>query len=253
MKWYTTNKTNLVNNPAWQTILDYAKTNNFGIDTIEERLPYLPTQYDKYLNVSVNPVKTAITTLQSVFPIKVDAINSVIELGDGYERFTISSLRSKSLNKTIYVNNTSNPLGGKVDGNKIYLNTKLDPRLNYDDVFGTCEGEVTALEYYTCCGFPATPNAYWTKPVLIVDISQIFDKKTYDGSFPLLVTQANSVRRVDDNFTGMPSLWAYVDEFVFNNSNSSTINEPSTNVDKINEENVVLREKLSAISKIINT
>lgn len=233
MQWYTSNLSNILNSEVYKKIQEYAKLNNLNIDNIEEKSPILEKQECKYIKCP------------GLFNFELDIDNSTIIFDRDISGYELNFLRSKSNNCWVYVKNHS-IYGGTLqsDNKTIKLKNQLDKTKNYSDAIGQMIGQVTAQEYYKWCTFQSDPNPSWTKPCIFFDLSQIFDTKTYDGSFPINLVQASAI-------SSAIGLWAYVDELVFNKDIN---NQQNNNLDLQNQLNKLIERnnKLESAIKTFN-
>jgi len=173
--WKTTNLSALKSSQYWNSLPEGFKS------TIVEEKVSLPLWTTNQLGIpeieSTNPSDKTIIFKNEIDITKLDNLYNYTQ-----RKWIYLSNRAKAdqyfgeldqTNKVLTVNNSNFSAGDKIVGN--YTKT-----VKFDDP--TISGRY----------FSNSP-AEWYKPVVILDLGQVNDTRTYDGSFPLTITEIKTI------------------------------------------------------------
>jgi len=201
--WYTNNISNLKNTEAYKALVKYSDSNNIKLVKIQESQYFYPKYYTTGILVGDTPqVGTGITSPAYAIT-TIDIEKSII-------KFSKEIIPYELLNFYIVVNNKNiliyskgqKTLSGRwIDSLHFQFDYKIPVGTVITSIRGNLGGEVDHSVFYTYCkGIVSTPiPVEWTKPLVTVDISQLFDIKTYDGSIGVYTIQASALTAWSDN------------------------------------------------------
>jgi hypothetical protein len=237
--WYTDNLSNLKNTEAYKALVKYSNSNNIGIIDIKEHKYTYPTYYTSGILVGDTPqVGTGI--ISPAYSITtIDIEKSIITFSKEITPYELINFFIVVNNKNILIySKTSSTLSGKwIDPLHFKFDYKIPIGTVITSMRGNLSGEVNPVTFYNYCkGIVSNPvPTEWTRPIIVADLSQVFDTKTYDGSIAVYTIQASALNTWINN----PSvIWCPLDELFFS-SKISTNAEPEIKI----EENKILKIK----------
>lgn len=236
MNWKTYNLNATLNSESFKKIQDYAKAHNLVVDNIIEVPPANLPLY-KFTRVKL-----------SEYGPKYDPEKGVVTFTKSITGLTLSHILCVRTRKCIYLPGNSF-LEGKVsdDGMVLVLNDKkyASEYATADDVLtGGASKFVTPDEYEKLRGGFTDGDLpiEWTKPLITLDLRQIFDAKTYDGSFPVSIIESKGNLTANENF-----IWCEVEDLLFSQNGEQLAADSK----KYQEEIAILKTRLAKLESAI--
>lgn len=240
MIWKTFDLNKVLNGDSFKKIQEFANVNNLTIDDIVE---------SEQINFSLYEMPI---TMESYNP-KFDAEKNIITFSKSIKDLkNIVFIRSETSQEWIYY--PTNPyLGGTIseDGLTLHLMEQkyYSASKSTDKIGGSAKKLVDLDEYQQLrrgFEYPNLPRE-WTKPILVLDLNQVFDNKTYDGSFPVWISPASILYKVSKEKADSNLLWCFIEDAIF----SKNIKTQNGDTQKYTNEIAVLKKELEiSINKI---
>lgn len=240
MNWKTYNLGEMLNSDAFKKAQDYAKEYNLSVDSIVE-VPRKELPLYKFTRVKLsdygmkyNPELGAMVFTKSILGL------------------TLSHILCARTKKFVYFPGNSF-LEGKIsaDGMMLVLNDKkyAADSLTADDTFTGGASKMVGPDEYEKLRGGFTDGDLpleWTKPVVVLDLRQIFDSRTYDGSFPVSIMEAKNVLTPDKNF-----IWCEVSDLIFSSKGTAPVEDSHKYIIEISELKGRINKLESAIKAFV--
>lgn len=175
MDWKTTNLSALKYSPVWPTLPEASRA------SIAEGLPALSVWRNPH---SLIPSGT-----------RYDSAANAIVFPEPVELSRIASVHNATTGEWMWLPNSGHAYAGvlSTDGRTLTLNSTHPKSKDTDVLSGGYTSDVLASDSAASAGWTDVP-ADWLRPLLLVDLRQINDAKTYDGALPACIVEARNVR-----------------------------------------------------------